>query len=41
MTMKEVAKLNHTASNREVENKKIKAEIIKIYKESKRKIWHY
>ena len=29
------AKLNHIASNREVENKKIKAEIIKIYKESK------
>ena len=25
------AKLNHIASNREVENKKIKAEIIKIY----------
>ena len=29
------AKLNYTASNREIENKKIKDEIIKIYKESK------
>ena len=28
-------KLNHIASNREIENKKIKDEIIKIYKENK------